>query len=185
MVDLFLIVQPEQRLDRDSLGELLHFSVQLDLGERPPAFQHQPCERHHVVMIQPDLPFMEGWLHQMTMQFVTLPVHIQQIREEEASPCGVFRPLQDLPFPNLEESGLRKQMEVERRPKGKDICGIAMRQRDDITVGVVQPARVGAWVAEQFEHIRPTAKKRQGGWAGKSSLWNGSCCHKNISLLLS
>jgi hypothetical protein len=49
-------------------------------------------------------------------------------------------------------------MEVERRPKGKDVCGIAVRQRDDITVGVVQPARVCAWVAEKFEQIRPPAK---------------------------
>src|SRR6266851_7590222 len=185
MVDLFLIVQPEQRLDRDPLGELLHFSVQLDLGERPPAFQQQPCERHHVVMILPDLPCMEGWLHQMTMQFVMLPVHIQQIREEEASQCGVFRPLQDLPFPHLEESGLRKQLEVERMPKGKDVGGIALSHRDDISVGVVQPARVGTRVAEQFEQIRPAAKKRQGGWAGKSSLWNGTCYHKNISMLFS
>src|SRR5947209_6955752 len=182
MVYLLLIVQPEQRLDRDTLCELLHFSVQVDLGERLPAFKHQPRERRHVVVIEPGLPFMEGWLHQMTMPFVTLPVHIEQIREEEASQCSVFRPLQALPFPNLEESGLRKQIEVERRPKGKDVRGIAMRHRDDITIGVVQPARVGAWVAEKFEQIRPTAKKRQGGWARKSSLWNGSCCHKNISM---
>ena len=57
-----------------------------------------------------------------------------------------------------------------------------MRHRDDITVGVVQPARVGARVAEKFEHIHPAAKKRQGGWAGKSLLWNGSGCHKHISM---
>jgi hypothetical protein len=120
----------------------------------------------------------------MTMQFVTLPVHIQQIREEEASQCGGFRPPQDLPFPDLEERGLRKQLEVERRPKGKDVCRIAMRQRDDFTVGVVQPARVCAWVAEKLEQIRPTAKKRQGGWARNSLLWNGSCCHRNISICL-
>src|SRR5262249_809932 len=125
MVYLLLIVQSEQSLDRDTLCKLLHFNMQVNLGQRLPAFEHTQSERHHIFVIKADLPVGESWLDQMTMQFMMLPIHIQEIIELDTSPCCVFWHLQDRPFPGLEESRLRKQMEVKRRSKSKDVCGVA------------------------------------------------------------